>query len=168
MFSSSKMFLSSKCFWAQNFVEFKIFLGQNVFGLKMFSDSKCFWAQNFSGSTWNRYLCATSILLLSRFCKCLDLNNWLQNVKYMLSQNQCMTLKKLHKTQCQDEFRNLSGCVLKILTAGRILQISIAWCQIEAEIHSFPTMYGKGGGRCGKNWRNQGFRPKIMPKTRFF
>ena len=54
------------------------------------------------------------------------------------------------KTQCQDEFRNLSGCVIKILTAGRILQISIAWCQIEAEIRSFPTMYGKGGGRCGK------------------
>ena len=49
------------------------------------------------------------------------------------------------KTQCQDEFRNLSECVLKILTAGRILQISIAQCQIEAEIHSFPTMYGKGG-----------------------
>ena len=46
-------------------------------------------------------------------------------------------------TQCQDEFRNLSGCVLKILTTGRILQISIDWCQIEAEIHSFPTMYGK-------------------------
>ena len=43
------------------------------------------------------------------------------------------------------EFRNLSGCVLKILTAGKILQISIAWCQIEAEIRSFPTMYGKGG-----------------------
>ena len=52
-------------------------------------------------------------------------------------------------TQCQDEFRNLSGCVLKILTAGRILQISIAWCQIEAEIHSFPTMYGKGVGGVG-------------------
>ena len=30
------------------------------------------------------------------------------------------------KTQCQDEFKNLSGCVLKILTAGRIFQISIA------------------------------------------
>ena len=71
-------------------------------------------------------------------------------------------------TQCQDEFRNLSGCVIKILTAGRILQISIAWCQIEAEIRSFPTMYGKGGGICGKNWRNKGFRPKVMPKTRFF
>ena len=75
---------------------------------------------------------------------------------------------KLFKTQCQDEFRNLSGCVIKILTAGRILQISISWCQIEAEIRSFPTMYGKGGGRCGKNWRNQGFRPKVMPKTRLF
>ena len=37
----------------------------------------------------------------------------------------------LHRmTQCQDEFRNLSGCVIKILTGGRILQISIAWCQI--------------------------------------
>ena len=71
-------------------------------------------------------------------------------------------------TQCQDEFRNLSGCVIKILTGGRILQISIAWCQIEAEIRSFPTMYGKGGGICGKNWRNKGFRPKVMPKTRFF
>ena len=74
----------------------------------------------------------------------------------------------LHMTQCQDEFRNLSGCVIKILTAGRILQISISWCQIEAEIRSFPTMYGKGGGICCKNWRNKGFRPKVMPKTRFF
>ena len=35
--------------------------------------------------------------------------------------------------------------VIKILRDGRILQISIAWCQIEAEIRSFPTMYGKGG-----------------------
>ena len=28
------------------------------------------------------------------------------------------------KTQCQDEFRNLSGCVIKILTAGRIYVVS--------------------------------------------
>ena len=49
-------------------------------------------------------------------------------------------------TQCQDEFMNMSGCVLKILTAGRILQISIARCEIETEIHSFSTMYGQGGG----------------------
>ena len=54
------------------------------------------------------------------------------------------------KTQCQDEFRNLSGCVLKILTASRMLQISIARCQIEPEIHSFPTMYGKGGSMWSK------------------
>ena len=30
------------------------------------------------------------------------------------------------KMQCQDEFRNLSGCVIRILTACRMLQISIA------------------------------------------
>ncbi len=69
-------------------------------------------------------------------------------------------------SQINDTF--LFHRVIKILTGGRILQISIARCQIEAEIHSFPTMYGKGGGRCGKNWRNQGFRPKVMPKTRLF
>ena len=48
-------------------------------------------------------------------------------------------------TQCQDEFRNLSGGVLKFLTAYRMLHIAIAWCQKEAKIHSFPTMYGKEG-----------------------
>ena len=72
------------------------------------------------------------------------------------------------KTSSQINDTFLFHCVIKILTGGRILQISIAWCQIDGEIHSFPTMYGKGGGRCGKNWRNQGFRPKVMPKTRFF
>ena len=49
-------------------------------------------------------------------------------------------------TQCQDEFRSLSGCVPEILTACRMLQISIAWCQIDAEIRGFPTMYTMGGG----------------------
>ena len=29
-------------------------------------------------------------------------------------------------------------------------------------------MYILGGGRCGRNGSNQGFRPKIRPKTRFF
>ena len=37
--------------------------------------------------------------------------------------------------------------VLKILTACRMLEISIACCQIEPEIHSFPTMYIMGGVR---------------------
>ena len=49
------------------------------------------------------------------------------------------------KTQCQDEFRSLSGSVPEILTACRMLQILIAWCQIEAEIRGFPTMYIIGG-----------------------
>ena len=49
------------------------------------------------------------------------------------------------KTQCLDEFRSLSGSVTEILTACRMLQILIAWCQIEAEIHTFPTMYIYGG-----------------------
>ena len=42
-------------------------------------------------------------------------------------------------TQCQDEFRNLSGCVIKILTACRMLHFAKVWCQIEPEIHSFPA-----------------------------
>ena len=48
-------------------------------------------------------------------------------------------------TQCQDEFRSLSGCVPEILAACRMHQILIAWCQIEAEIRGFPTMYIIGG-----------------------
>merc|ERR1712141_797302 len=72
------------------------------------------------------------------------------------------------KTQCQDEFRNLSGRVLKILTAGRILQISIAWCQIEAEIHSFPTMYGKGGVDVVKIGEIKVFVQKLCLKQGFF
>ena len=49
------------------------------------------------------------------------------------------------RTQCQDESRSLSGSVPEILTACRMLQISIAWCQIDAEIRGFPTMYIMGG-----------------------
>ena len=48
-------------------------------------------------------------------------------------------------TQCQDEFRSLSGSVTEILTACRMLQISIAQRQMKAKIHSFPTMYILGG-----------------------
>ena len=45
--------------------------------------------------------------------------------------------------------------VLKNLTACGMLRISIARCQIEAEIHSFPTMYIMGGGRYVRNGSNQ-------------
>ena len=44
-------------------------------------------------------------------------------------------------TQCQDEFRSLSRSVPEILTAWWMHRILIAWCQIEAEIRGFPTMY---------------------------
>ena len=71
-------------------------------------------------------------------------------------------------TQCQDEFRNLSGCVIKILTAGRILQISISWCQIEAEIRSFPTMHGKGGVYVVKIGEIKVFVQKLCLKQGFF
>ena len=71
-------------------------------------------------------------------------------------------------TQCQDEFRSLSGSVPEILTACRMLQILIAWCQIEAEIRGFPTMYINGGGKYSKNWRKTWFRPNFRPKNTNF
>ena len=71
-------------------------------------------------------------------------------------------------TQSQLVWSFESQGVSKILTACRMLQISIAQRQMKAKIHSFPTMYILGGGRCGRNGSNQGFRPKIRPKTRFF
>ena len=52
----------------------------------------------------------------------------------------------LATTQCQDEFRSLSVSATEILTACMMLQILIAWCQNEAEIRGFPTMYMNGGG----------------------
>ena len=48
-------------------------------------------------------------------------------------------------TQCQDEFRNLSGWVSEILTASRI-DINFFWKSHEkAYVHNFPTMYIMGG-----------------------
>ena len=49
------------------------------------------------------------------------------------------------KTQCKDEFRNLSGCVTEILTASRINIFFFGKYHEKAEIHSFPTMYIMGG-----------------------
>ena len=49
----------------------------------------------------------------------------------------------------------LFHCVIKILTACRILKISIARCQIEPEIHSFPTMYIMRGGKYVRNGSNR-------------
>ena len=55
------------------------------------------------------------------------------------------------KTQCQDEFRNLSGCVPEILTASRIKKIFFQKYHEKAEIHGFPTMYIKGGSSFGQS-----------------
>ena len=58
--------------------------------------------------------------------------------------------------------------VLKNLTACGMLRISIARCQIEPEIHSFPTMYIMGGGKYVRNGSNQWFCPKNRPQIMFF
>ena len=49
-------------------------------------------------------------------------------------------------TRSQIDHGFLFQCVIKILAACRMLQLTIARCQIKAEIHSFPTMYIMGGG----------------------
>ena len=61
-----------------------------------------------------------------------------------------------------------SGRVTKILTASRILQISIALCQIKAKIHSFPTMYIIGGGKFGLTRWKKCLKPKRSPKNSCF
>ena len=58
----------------------------------------------------------------------------------------CTLYQSVDMTQCRDEFRSLSGSVTEILTACRMHKILFAWCQIEAEIRGFPTMYINGGG----------------------
>ena len=58
--------------------------------------------------------------------------------------------------------------VLKNLTACGMLRISIARCQIEAEIHSFPTMYIMGGVDMFEMGQIDDFVPKIGPKSCFF
>ena len=58
--------------------------------------------------------------------------------------------------------------VLKNLTACGMLRISIARCQIEPEIHSFPTMYIMGGGNNVRNGSNRWFCPKNRPQIMFF
>ena len=58
--------------------------------------------------------------------------------------------------------------VLKILTACRMLKISIACCQIEPEIHSFQTMYIIGGVKYVRNGSNGLFCPKDSPQIMFF
>ena len=76
--------------------------------------------------------------------------NW--NIKMGLPHLQYMNR---FTTQCQDEFRSL-------------LQISITWCQNEAEIRGFPTMYIMRGGKYGQNWWKTWFCPNFRPKNANF
>ena len=69
------------------------------------------------------------------------------------------------KTQCQDELRSLSGSVPEILTACRMHKILIAWCQIEAEIRGFPTMYIIGGVNMVKIGEKRDFVQILASKT---
>ena len=72
------------------------------------------------------------------------------------------------RTRNQIILTKQSGRVTKILTASRILQISIALCQIKAKIHSFPTMYVKGGGKFGLTRWKKCLKPKRSPKNSCF
>ena len=58
--------------------------------------------------------------------------------------------------------------VLKILTACRMLKISIARWQIEHEIHSFTTMYIMGGVDMFEMGQIGDFVQKIALKSCFF
>ena len=58
--------------------------------------------------------------------------------------------------------------VIKILTACGMLRILIARCQIEAEIHSFRTMYIMGGVDMFEMGQIDDFVQKIGLKSCFF
>ena len=75
---------------------------------------------------------------------------------------QCLTTKN------QIILTKQYGRVPKNLTASRILQISIALCQIKAQIHSFPTMYIIGGGKFGLTRWKKCLKPKRSPKNSCF
>ena len=75
---------------------------------------------------------------------------------------------QMSKTRNQIILTKQSGRVPKILTASKILQISIALCQIKAKIHSFPTMYIIGGGKFGLTRWKKCLKPKRSPKNSCF
>ena len=64
-------------------------------------------------------------------------------------------------TLCKYECMILSHDVSNILTACRMLQISIAHRQMKAKIHSFPTMYMKGGLHLVEISQNEDFLKKT-------
>ena len=84
------------------------------------------------------------------------------------SPNMISLVRIFFKTKNRIILTKQSGRVPKNLTASRILQISIALCQIKAKIHSFPTMYIIGGGKFGLTRWKKCLKPKRSPKNSCF
>ena len=98
------------------------------------------WEHQTGQSTFREFV----IILVGSFCwKTFDENCFLEIFHQFIS---FPKIYGLYRTRNQIILTKQSGRVTKILTASRILQISIARCQIKAKIHSFPTMYIIGGG----------------------
>ena len=100
---------------------------------------------------WNMWICCLYKNKLASLEATLGwptllVNWWLTGVRCRATRVAKNLFFFLCRTQCQDELRSLSGSVPEILTACRMHKILIAWCQIEAEIRGFPTMYINGGG----------------------
>ena len=89
--------------------------------------------------------------------------NWVR-LAYFTQQSESF-LKDQGKTQCQDEFRSLSGSVPEILTACRMQFFLIVSCQIEAEIRGFPTKYINGGVNMVKIGEKRDFVQILGLKT---
>ena len=74
----------------------------------------------------------------------------------------------MNKTGSEINHAFLFHGVIKILTACRMPKISIARCQIEPKIHSFPTMYIMGGVNMFEMGQIGDFVKKIALKSCFF
>ena len=96
------------------------------------------------------------------FCLCFYFGDCdsLMNARHRIDQ--------VHMTGSEINHSFLFHRVLKILPACRMLKISIARCQIEPEIHSFPTMYIMGGVNMFEMGQINDFVQKIAPKSCFF
>ena len=81
--------------------------------------------------------------ILDQHTLAMDLIELQNTCKKKLEQNNAW--KTQHMTLCKYECMILSHDVSNILTACRMLQISIAQRQVKAKIHSFPKMYILGG-----------------------
>ena len=71
------------------------------------------------------------------------------------------------RTQCKDEFRNLSRCVTEILTASRIdINFFLDTIRKLLSIAFQPCI--SWGGTYGRNGSNKWFRPNFIPKNTNF